>query len=64
MGARPSELREELVNTNCGQELVHLNCSEGLVNTNSRRKPVHLSCSEGLVKVSNWAPGAMALVAF
>ena len=46
VGARPSELRDELVNMNCRQE------------------PVHLKCSEGLVRVSNWALGAVALVAF
>ena len=31
VGAHPSELRAELVNMNCGQEPVHLSCSEGLV---------------------------------
>ena len=39
-------LRGELVNKNCKEELVCLECSEGLVN------------------VSNWALGAVALVAF
>ena len=36
VGARPSELREELVNMNSRKELVCLKCSEGLVNINSR----------------------------
>ena len=31
---------------------------------NCRKEPFHLKCSEGLVNVSNWAPGAVALVAF
>ena len=31
VGARPSELRDELVNMNCRQEPVYLKCSEGLV---------------------------------
>ena len=31
---------------------------------NSRKEPVCLKCSEGLVNVSNWALGAVALVAF
>ena len=35
-----------------------------LVNMNCRQEPVYLKCSERLVRVSNWAPGAVALVAF
>ena len=35
-----------------------------LVNENCREEPVCLKCNEGLVKVSSWAPGAVALVAF
>ena len=31
---------------------------------NCRKEPVCLMCSEGLVNVSNWALGAVALVAF
>ena len=31
---------------------------------NCEKEPVYLICSEGLVKVSNWALGAVALVAF
>ena len=34
------------------------------VNMSCRWEPVHLSCSGGLVRVSNWAPGVVALVAF
>ena len=43
---------------------VHLKCSEWLVNRIGRKGPVRLKCSEGLVSVSDWAPGAAALVAF
>ena len=53
VGARPSELREELVNMNCRKEPVCLICSEGLVNVNCRTEPVHLKCSEGLVNVNS-----------
>ena len=35
-----------------------------LVYENCREEPVGLKCSEGLVKVSSWAPGIVALVAF
>ena len=35
-----------------------------LVNKNCKKEPVCLRCSEGLVNVSNWALGAVALVAF
>ena len=35
-----------------------------LVHKNGKEEPVCLKCSEGLVKVSSWAPGAVALVAF
>ena len=45
-------LRGELVNKNCKEEPVCLNCSEGLVNANNRREPVYLKCSEGLVTVN------------
>ena len=40
VGARPSELRGELVNENCRKEPVCLICSKGLVNENNRREPV------------------------
>ena len=40
VGARPSELRGELVNVNCRKEPVHLKCSEGLVNVNSRSSSI------------------------
>ena len=40
VGARPSELREELVNKNCRKEPVCLICSEGLVNVNSRSSSI------------------------
>ena len=53
VGARPSELREELVNRNCRKEPVHLKCSEGPVNVNSRKEPGCLICSEGLVSVNS-----------
>ena len=33
-------------------------------NMNCRKESVCLVCSKGLVKVSNWALGAVALVAF
>ena len=35
-----------------------------LVNKNCKEEPVCLECSEGIVNVSNWAFGAVALVAF
>ena len=35
-----------------------------LVNENCKEEPVYLKCSEGLINVSNWALGAVALVAF
>ena len=35
-----------------------------LVDENCREEPVCLKCREGLIKVSNWARGAVALVAF
>ena len=35
-----------------------------LVNENCREEPVCLKCIKGFVKVSDWAPGAVALVAF
>ena len=35
-----------------------------LVNKNCKKEPVCLKCNEGLVNVSNWALGAVALVAF
>ena len=35
-----------------------------LINKSCRKEPVSLKCSEGLVNVSNWALGAVALVAF
>ena len=54
----------ELVNEDCKREPVCLKCSEGLVNKDCKREPVYLKCSEGLVKVSNWALGVVALVAF
>ena len=50
VGARPSELKGELVNKICRQEPVCLICSEGLVNVNSRKEPICLLCNEGLVK--------------
>ena len=53
VGARLSELREELVNENCRQEPVCLICSKGLVNANNRREPVCLKCSKGLVNVNS-----------
>ena len=37
---------------------------EELVNRNCRKEPDCLICSGGLVKVSNWALGAVALMAF
>ena len=49
---------------NCRKEPVCLICSGGLVNVDCRKEPVHLICTGGLVKVSNWALGAVALVAF
>ena len=70
----------QLVNEDCKREPVCLKCSEGLVTVNSKsssvcvegefvnkdckREPVRLKCIGGLVKVSNWALGAVALVAF
>ena len=42
--ARPSVLRGELVNRNCGEEPVCLICSEGLVNANSKSSSI---CVEG-----------------
>ena len=42
--ARPSVLRGELVNENCGDEPVCLKCSGGLVNENSKSSSV---CAEG-----------------
>ena len=50
--ARPSELREELVNRNCKKEPVCLICSGELVSVSSMREPVYLKCSEGLVTVN------------
>ena len=44
VGARPSVLRGELVNKNCKEELVCLECSEGLVTVNSRSSSI---CVEG-----------------
>ena len=35
-----------------------------LVNESCRKEPICLKCGEGLVYVSNWALGAVALVAF
>ena len=55
---------EGLVNVNCRRVPFCLKCSEGLVNVNCKREPVSLKCNEGLVNVSNWALGAVALVAF
>ena len=55
VGARPSVLRGELANKNCRKEPVCLKCSKGLVNKNCRKEPIYLS---------NWALGAVALVAF
>ena len=46
-------LRGELVNKNCKEEPVCLNCSEGLVNKDCKREPVCLNCSEGLVTVNS-----------
>ena len=45
--ARPSVLRGELVNENCGEEPVCLKCSGGLVNENCGEEPVCLKCSKG-----------------
>ena len=42
--ARPSVLRGELVNGNCGEEPVCLKCSEGLVSVNSKSSSF---CVEG-----------------
>ena len=53
VGARPSGLRGELVNDNCGEEPVCLKCSGGLVNVNSRKEPACLICSDGLVNVNS-----------
>ena len=39
-GARPTELRGELVNRCCKRELVCLKCSEGLVTVNSKSSSV------------------------
>ena len=44
VGARPSELRVELVNENCRKEPIGLECSEGLVTVNSRGSSI---CVEG-----------------
>ena len=51
--ARPSELREELINKICRKEPVCLICSEGLVNVKSRKEPVSLKCKEGHVNVNS-----------
>ena len=40
VGARPSKLREELVNMSCRWEPVYLSCSEGLVSVNSRSSSI------------------------
>ena len=53
VGARPSGLRGELVNENCGKEPVCLKCSRGLVNVNSRKEPACLICSDGLINVNS-----------
>ena len=53
VGARPSELREELVNMKCRKEPVCLKCNGGLVNVNCREEPVCLKCSGGLVNVNS-----------
>ena len=37
---------------------------KSFVNENFKQEPVHLKVSEGLVKVSNWALGTAAMVAF
>ena len=44
MGARPTELRGDLVNRYCKREPVCLKCSEGLVNEDCKSSSV---CVEG-----------------
>ena len=67
---------EELVNANSWAELIHVNCWEELISANSWAllaelfelrwilRPHDLCRVDELVKVSYWALGAVALVAF
>ena len=49
IGARPYELREELVNVNSWQELVQVNWQEELVNGDMRQELVQANWQEELV---------------
>ena len=51
IGARPCELREELVNVNSWQELVQVNWQEELVNLIRRQELIHVNWQEELVNV-------------
>ena len=56
--------QEGLVNVDWRQELVHVNWQDELVSVDWRQELVHVNWQDELVRVSNWAHGVVALMAF